>query len=140
MLARTSELFADPTRSALHLATLPGALPVQETLELDVELRAAASSALGAVFVTRAPARTRIGRARIAVLEEHARAGGELHLAGDLARPARDVALGDAGRARIHDLRERTGRAVIELPTLESVRPDTSELLALGRRALEGVA
>lgn len=139
LLARTRGLFADAQRSALHLVTLPGALPVQETLELDARLREGGHVALGSVFVSRAPARRGMSAARLEALRAHAGAAGEAELAADLALAARDATLAEEARARIDRLRARIARDVVELPELESARPDASELLALGRAALEGV-
>ncbi|UJR81125.1 ArsA family ATPase [Sandaracinus amylolyticus] len=136
LLARTRGLFADVRRSALHLVTLPGALPVQETIELEARLREHGHVALGAVFVSRAPDAPRVSGERVEVLRAHA--GGAL--ASELAWLARDVALAEEARARIEALRARLGREVVELPEIDEARPSVEALRALGRVALRGVA
>lgn len=137
-LARTRRLLADPERAALHLVTLPSALPVQETLELDAALREEGHVALGAVFVSRAPEPIAISAPRAAALAGHAEREGAAGLAADLRLLARDASQAEEGRARVDHLRAALGREVIELPTIEAARPDVGALRALGRRALEG--
>lgn len=137
LLARSRALFADPARAALHLVTLPGALPIQETIELDAELRAGEHVALGSIFVSRAPEAPALQLERVEALRAHAKARGEDALGADLALLARDVGLAEEGRARIEELAARSGRAPVRLPDLE--RADRDALLALGRVALEGV-
>ena len=48
-------LLADKARTRLHLVTLPGRLPVQETLELYARLSGQGRVPLGALFVNRMP-------------------------------------------------------------------------------------
>lgn len=136
---RTRALLADERRAALHIVTLPGALPVQETLELDARLREGAQVALGAVLVPRAPQELEVPLARLRRLRDHAEGAGEHALAADLAMAMHEAMLASEARARLDALRARIGRRVIELPELESARPDAAALLALGRAALEGV-
>ncbi|AKF06251.1 ArsA family ATPase [Sandaracinus amylolyticus] len=136
LLARTRGLFADARRSALHLVTLPGALPVQETIELEARLREQGHVALGAVFVSRAPEAPRVSSERVEVLRTHADGA----LAPELAWLARDVALAAEARARIDALRARIGRDVIELPEIDETRPSIDALRALGHIALRGLA
>ena len=57
LLDAFSDLLRDPTRSQLHLVTLPAQLPVQETLELYQRLRAEHDIPLGTLFVNRVRAR-----------------------------------------------------------------------------------
>lgn len=139
LLARTRGLFADAERAALHLVTLPGALPVQETLELDARLREGGHVALGAVFVSRAPDPPRLSVARVHALAAHAREADAEALAADLDLLARDLAAAGEGCERILALAAAVGRPITRLPTLEAARPDRDALLALGRYALEGV-
>ncbi|HJL15406.1 MAG TPA: ArsA-related P-loop ATPase [Sandaracinaceae bacterium LLY-WYZ-13_1] len=49
-------LLSDDERTRLHLVTLPGRLPVQETLELYERIRTEHAVRLGALFVNRVPA------------------------------------------------------------------------------------
>jgi arsenite/tail-anchored protein-transporting ATPase len=139
LLARTRGLLADPERAALHLVTLPGALPIQETLELEQTLREGGHVALGSVFVSRAPEPPCATGERVRALEAVARGAGEEGLAADLALLARDVAESEEARARLSKLALRLARPPVLLPTLEAVRPDLDALRAYGRAALEAV-
>jgi arsenite-transporting ATPase len=150
LLARTERLFADPEIAALHLVTLPGALPVEETLELDAELARGGHVALGAVLVSRAPKERGLDAARIRALAAHARDRGARDVAADLEHLGAVAAREREDRVRIDAMAERIAarssaadRPVIDLPRLEGragAAHDHEALRALGRVALAGIA
>jgi arsenite-transporting ATPase len=55
LLDSFAALLSDRTRTRLHLVTLPGRLPVQETLELAQRLRTEHAVPLGTLFVNQVP-------------------------------------------------------------------------------------
>lgn len=138
LIARTQKLFGDPNHVAVHLVTLPGALPVQETIELDHRLRTEHRMPEGALFVSRAPRISSLLHERV----ERFRGVAEAHpqLSHDLGRLANELLRADEARARIERLRDATGRTTISLPDLARGALDRGALLALGRASLEGLS
>jgi hypothetical protein len=140
LIARTRRLFGDSHDAALHLVTLPGALPVQETIELDHKLRTEHRMPHGALFVSRAPRISSLSPERLTMFRAYAERGGQVALSLDLARLAAELSRADEARARLERLRDVTGRTTITLPELPSKVLDRTALLELGRAALEGLA
>lgn len=136
-LERTRGLFADPALAALHLVTLPGALPIQETLELDAALREDRHVALGAVFVNRAPSSVgAIDGARVAQLAERV----DADLGSALRAVADDESRKAAERVRIARLRASIARPIVELAEAGDPALGFESLREIGRAALEGCA
>lgn len=138
LIARMQKLFGDPNHVAVHLVTLPGALPVQETIELDHELRTKHCMPEGALFVSRAPRLSSLSHERVKMFREHAEAHPQL--SHDLGRLANELLRADEARARIERLRDVTGRTTISLPELPRGALDRGALLALGRASLDGLS
>lgn len=151
LLKRVTALLEDARTTALHLVTLPNALPLHETVELYDRLRTSHRVPLGAIFVNRVPSSTlegdlddTAGAATTRSFETLAREAAALGLedvAGDLALAAASAHAHDAAHARIQALRAQVGLPVVELPRLPLVQGHTlSSLATLGRALAEGLA
>ncbi len=138
LIARTQKLFGDPDHVALHLVTLPLALPVQETIELDHKLRTEHRVPHGALFVSRAPRESTLCRERVERFRMHVE--GHAELSRDLGRLSIELLRAEEARARIERLRDVTERTTILLPELAPGVLDRRALLGLGRAALEGLS
>lgn len=130
LLDSFSALLSDADQTRLHLVTLPGRLPVQETLELHARLEAEHAVQLGGLFVNRVPARPWEGS--LDTLDDlAARLDGE---------PARDLALLRRAMERHAWATEAVRRLdalplpLVRLPEL-STHMDHRALTALGRIA-----
>lgn len=133
LLDRMKTVFADPSRVAMHLVTLPGALPIHETLELDRALREDGHIAMGTVIVNRMMPKLEVDVERIEALCVHVTGSGERALARDLERWALELREALENRRRVDALRARIAREVYEVGVLPSARPSMTELRALGR-------
>ncbi len=138
MVEKTRQMaavFADPSRSAAHLVTLPEELPVNETLELLARLRREQTVRVGHIVVNATQPRLFDERAR------HALAG----LSGPGVRAAAGLsAIVDVGRRRLAreelEARQRArlvdcGHPVLEVPHLQD-SPLTAEHVGRAARLL----
>lgn len=132
LLDSFSALLSDRARTRLHLVTLPGRLPVQETIELVTRLAAEHAVPLGTLYVNQVP-RAPLPEGSRHVLDALLARGGRPELASDLALMARET--------RAHErMREEIARlASLRLPMVELPRLpgplDRAALAELGARA-----
>lgn len=126
LLDSLSALLSDASRTRLHVVTLPGRLPVEETLELAERVAREQHVALGALFVNRVP------DPPVPDGTEHILADLTAHpvLGDDAALAIAATASYRAARAELGRLR-RLGLPIVELPRL---RPpiDARALAVLG--------
>ncbi len=132
LLDSFAALLSDHAGTSLHLVTLPGKLPVQETLELCARLRAEHAVSLGTLYVNQVPSPPLPPRteARIDAILAHRPSPA---LTDDLVLARRAAR---AHRARREELRrlDALGLPRVELPRLRG-RVDARALAALGKRA-----
>lgn len=134
-----AEAFADPSRTRLHLVTLPDELPVTETLELHARLRDAGSVAFGRVIVNRVPHTGLCELAdAVAALHEAAARAGDAELWADAELATHALAQERDARRQIERLRQGLPVPIVELPRLTAARLAMADLRRLGRAALEG--
>ena len=128
-----ARLFADPTRTRLHLVTLPDELPVTETVELHERLVQSKAVSFGRVFVNRVP-HTGLAEATevIARLQAAASAHGDAELLADAQFAAGAVAVERRARAQIDRLGQHVSMPVVELPRLTPDRMQVDDLRRLG--------
>lgn len=128
-----SEVLADPEQTVLHLVTLPRELPVEETEELSVRLRADHRVAVGELFVNRMP--EPVLSPDLAAAAAALSALGDPHVDADLAlldRAERHRVRAEAHLARLRALPHRI-TTLPALPVGFSV-DDLGKLGALARR------
>ncbi len=133
LLDSFSALLSDRERTRLHLVTIPGRLPVQETLELCERLTAEHAVPLGTLFVNQVPPPPLPPRAEpiVGALLDHADPSSAL--ADDVALARRAAVAHRARRAELSRLEACPLRRV-ELPRLRGPI-DGRALARLGREA-----
>ncbi len=110
---KMAELVRDPTRTALHVVTLPEELPVNETQELVAEVKRTGVAPLGIAFVNQVLATLFDEDTRASLATVRARAGSDPALADLLEVGARRVEREDLERA------QRARARALAMPTLE---------------------
>ena len=141
VLDRTTSVLADAAQTAVHVVTLPHALPLQEAEELWGELARERGAVLGELVVNRGPnADTAAPSSEVARgLATRAEAVGEGGAASDLRllsdRLERDV----RALAQVARVERAIGRAARVLPPLADAL-DLDGLRSLGRALIRGVA
>jgi anion-transporting ArsA/GET3 family ATPase len=136
LLSSIDELLTDPERTRLHVVTLPGELPVQETLELCHEL-GRRRVPLGCLVVNQVPMPP-LSEPSIELfeaLEARGRAEHRSELVDDVALARRAVGRYALARRQIARL-AALPLPLIELPRLPAVVLDREELCELGARLL----
>lgn len=134
-----ASLLSDPERTRLHIVTLPGRLPVRETLELAARLRAEHAVPLGTLFVNRVPDDPLpAGAARLLGARRSVGRSIDPGLEADLELAVRALGRHAAMRAELDRLAS-VPLPRVELPELRSPL-DRNSLAALGRAAGGGPA
>jgi len=131
-------LFTDPTRTLLSLVTLPGEIPVQETLELYQRLGGEHRVPLGALFVNDVPPPAIAGELRphlpeLAALADHANLP---DLAADLQLAEQAIARDEQVLTLVARLQREIDLPLALLPRLLPHEHDLAGLQRLGRAAL----
>ncbi len=137
LLARISGVFADPTLAAVHLASLPTALAIEETLELWDELRGSQRVAMGYVLLDRVEGlgAAPLDRAAATALEARAAAS-----APEVASALGLLRIDDDRRIRAdatRDLLARRGIVALPVADLEDAPLDRATLRGIGLALLE---
>lgn len=130
LLDSFAALLSDRERTRLHLVTLPGRLPVQETIELAERLRAEHAVPLGTLFVNQVPAPP-LPAGSAPILDALLPRATHPALAADLALMARAARRHDAMRSELARLAS-VPLPRVELPALRGTL-DLRALSLLGR-------
>ena len=129
LLDSFSALLSDPERTRLHLVTLPGRLPVQETIELHARLEREHAVRLGVLFANRVPRPPSSAAATVDAWRARLPADHPAQV--DLSLLERAIGRSAAARAQLERLRAAVPLPLVELPD----QPEHLDLDALGRLA-----
>ena len=138
LLSSLDELLTDPQRTRLHVVTLPGELPAQETLELCQKL-GRRRVPLGCLVVNQVPMLP-LSPASIELLdglETRGRSEGRSELIDDIALARRALFRHALAREQIARLGAALPLPLIELPRIQSALLGRDELCELGTRLMK---
>jgi arsenite/tail-anchored protein-transporting ATPase len=134
LLRSVSALMADGERTRLHVVTLPGELPAQETIELYQKL-ARRKTPLGALIVNQVPAPP-FGPDALSVLdrlEGCGKAAGSSSVLDDVRLARRAIARHALACEQLDKLARALPLPIVELPQLRGGQLEIAELALLGQ-------
>jgi anion-transporting ArsA/GET3 family ATPase len=137
LLDRVSAVLRDPALTALHIVTVPGELPVHETIELYRDLHADPAVQLGALIVNMVPARPEGLSVALEAEDASALAGGAR--AADLALARRALAQQRRAERFLQRLATEVALPQLALPRLPLGRVGEEALRALGEATASGL-